>query len=105
MNCHKKIIIYNNIKFYAHPIYDSYAASKKGQIYSEKNRIILKQYVGARNIMESIYIFMLMEKKEKKEEKKKKILPLIDLFTNVFTAKYQRIKKLATLIIISIIIA
>ena len=55
--------------------------------------------------MESIYIFMLMEKKEKKEEKKKNILPLIDLFTNVFTAKYQRIKKLATLIIISIIIA
>ena len=48
--------------------------------------------------MESIYIFMLMEKKEKKEEKKKNILPLIDLFTNVFTAKYQRIKKLATLI-------
>lgn len=103
MNCHKKIIIYNNIKFYAHPIYDSYAASKKGQIYSEKNRIILKQYVGTRN--GKYLYFYAYGKKEKKEEKKKNILPLIDLFTNVFTAKYQRIKKLATLIIISIIIA
>ena len=36
MNCHKKIIIYNNIKFYAHPIYDSYAASKKGRYIVKK---------------------------------------------------------------------
>ena len=44
MNCNKNIIVFNNIKFYRHPVYESYFASKKGQIYSEKNKIILKQY-------------------------------------------------------------
>lgn len=70
MNCHKKIIIYNNIKFYAHPIYDSYAASKKGQIYSEKNRIILKQYVGTRN-GKYLYFYAYGKKGEKGRKEKK----------------------------------
>ena len=95
MNCHENII-FNNIKFYVHPIYNRYAASKEGQIYGKKHKIILKQNENTGN--GGIYIFLLMEKKEEK------IIPFLDLFTNVFMAKYQRINKLITLIIINIII-
>lgn len=42
MNCHENII-FNNIKFHVHPIYNRYAASKEGQIYGKKHKIILKQ--------------------------------------------------------------
>ena len=37
-----EIIKFQNIKFYTHPIYNRYAASKEGQIFSKKNRIKLK---------------------------------------------------------------
>ena len=39
MNCHETII-FNNIKFYVHPIYNRYAASKDGQIFGKKHKII-----------------------------------------------------------------
>ena len=48
MNCHETII-FNNIKFYIHPIYNRYAASKDGQIYGKKHKIILKQNVNTGN--------------------------------------------------------
>ena len=35
-------IFFNKTKFYSHPIYDSYYASKKGEIYSSKSNKILK---------------------------------------------------------------
>ena len=48
MNCHETII-FKNIKFYIHPIYNRYAASKDGQIYGKKHKIILKQNVNTGN--------------------------------------------------------
>lgn len=48
MNCHETII-FNNIKFYFHPIYNRYAASKDGQIFGKKHKIILKQNVNKGN--------------------------------------------------------
>ena len=38
-----KIIKFQNIDFYSHPIYNRYAASKEGQILGKKHEIILKQ--------------------------------------------------------------
>ena len=35
-------IFFNKTKFYSHPIYDSYYARKKGEIYSSKSNKILK---------------------------------------------------------------
>ena len=35
-------IVFNKTKFYSHPIYDSYYASKKGEIYSLKGNKLLK---------------------------------------------------------------
>ena len=35
-------IFFNKTEFYFHPIYDSYYASKKGEIYSSKSNKILK---------------------------------------------------------------
>lgn len=35
-------ILFNETKFYSHPIYDSYYASKKGEIYSIKRNKLLK---------------------------------------------------------------
>ena len=48
MNCHETIT-FNNIKFYVHPIYNRYAASKDGQIFGKKHKIILKQNVDKGN--------------------------------------------------------
>ena len=45
MNCHETIM-FNNIKSYVHPIYNRYAASKEGQIFGKKHKIILKQNVN-----------------------------------------------------------
>ena len=95
MNCHETII-FNNIKFYVHPIYNRYAASKEGQIYGKKHKIILKQNVNTGN-GGYLYFLLIMKKEEK-------IIQFLDLFTNVFTVKYQMINKLITLIIINIII-
>ena len=38
----REIIKFQNIKFYSHPIYSQYSASKDGQILSNKRRKILK---------------------------------------------------------------
>ena len=48
MNSHE-IIKFQNIKFYSHPIYSQYSASNKGQIFSKKNKIILKLIVKKGN--------------------------------------------------------
>ena len=48
MNCHETII-FNNIKFYVHPIYNRYAASKDGEIFGKKHKIIIKQNVNKGN--------------------------------------------------------
>ena len=39
----QKIIKFQNKKFYFHLIYKKYAASKDGQVYSNKHKIIIKQ--------------------------------------------------------------
>ena len=38
-----EIIKFQNNEFYIHPIYNRYAASKEGQIFGKKHKIILKQ--------------------------------------------------------------
>ena len=38
----RKIIKFQNIKFYIHPIYNQYSASKNGQILSKNRKKILK---------------------------------------------------------------
>ena len=48
MNCHETII-FNNIKFYVHPFYNRYAASKDGQIFGKKHKIILKKILNKGN--------------------------------------------------------
>ena len=63
MNCHETII-FNNIKFYVHPIYNRYAASKDGQIYGKKHKIILKQNVNTGN-GGYLYFFAYNEKGRK----------------------------------------
>ena len=44
-----EIIKFQNIKFYTHPVYNRYAASKDGLIYGKKHKIILKQNVNTGN--------------------------------------------------------
>ena len=40
---------FQNNEFYIHPIYNRYAASKEGQIFGKKHKIILKQNVNKGN--------------------------------------------------------
>ena len=63
MNCHENIIL-NNIKFYVHPIYNRYAASKDGQIFGKKHKIVLKQNVNTGN-GGYLYFFAYNEKGRK----------------------------------------
>ena len=95
MNCHENII-FNNIKFYVHPIYNRYAASKDGQIFGKKHKIILKPNVNKGN-GGYLHFYAYNEKGED-------FTQLLDLFTNVLTVKYRMINKLIILIIIKIII-
>ena len=44
-----EVIKFQNNKFYTHPIYNRYAASKDGQIFGKKHKIILKQNVNTGN--------------------------------------------------------
>ena len=44
-----EVIKFQNNEFYTHPIYNRYAASKEGQIFGKKQKIILKQNVNKGN--------------------------------------------------------
>ena len=44
-----EIIKFQNIKFYTHPIYNRYAASKEGQILGKKRKKILKSWLNFAN--------------------------------------------------------
>ena len=45
----REIIKFQNIKFYSHPIYNRYAASKDGQILGKKRKKILKLWLKFAN--------------------------------------------------------
>ena len=74
----QKIIKFQNKKFYFHPIYKKYAASKDGQVYSNNHKIIIKQNVkkGGGGYL---YLMLIMKQEEK-------LIQFLDLFTNVLTA-------------------
>ena len=79
-------IFFNKTKFYSHPIYDNYYASKKGEIYSSKNNKILKLGTHTNG-----YLFFIIFNK-----KKQKIIWFIDMFLNAYVGIYQKIKWSST---------
>ena len=80
-------IFFNETKFYSHPIYDSYYASKKGEIYSIKRNKLLK--LGKHK---EGYLYFILFKKKHKEN----IIWFIGMFTSAFVEIYQKIKWLTT---------
>ena len=93
-------IFFNKTKFYSHPIYDSYYASKKGEIYSSKSNKILKLGTHTNG-----YLFFIIFNKTKiqincggKREEiyklNKKIIIINDLHKRRNRKIFRNIKKL-----------
>ena len=90
----RQIIKFQNIKFYTHPIYSEYSASKKGQILGKYRKRILKGI-----IFDNGYLHFSLHVNNTQRS-----IQFHGLFMSVLKVIFQMIKKLIILIIINKII-
>ena len=92
----KQRVIIEGVKYYKHPVFSNYAASKNGELINVKTKKIIKMI----NCNGYLYFNIC----DKKLEKKKRITTNIVLYMRFFEDQFHVVLKLITSIMLSLII-